>query len=161
MNVDDQSIWIFKEYVTDNGTAIVTKWYKKLKRSGQIDKAAESRLITALDTLSATTNALLWDVPYYKKMTDLEGIGEIRFKNKQGLQLRIFGTFAKDEKVFALLIGAIEDQAAYEPTDARSTAADRRKDVFEFGQKLTKFEYNSARLEDDKGNEDETGEEES
>ncbi len=156
----DKPAWTFKEYVTDNGTSVISKWRRKAKKKGLFDNAAESRLITAMDILGSLENTKLWDMPYYRKMVDMEGIGEIRTKNKQGVPIRLFGTFLDEEKTFVILIAATHDQDVYDPQDAKETAVDRQMDVLKFGQEIAKFKYNPDAPDDDDDDTDTDTEEE-
>lgn len=115
------------EYELSNGKGAITKWFRKCNK---IDGYAESEFETILGILLSLKKEL-WSLPEYRaKMVNMEGIGEIRFQNKQKKQLRIFGMFLEEEMQYVMLIGAVKEGTDdYEPNDAKITARNRQDDV--------------------------------
>ncbi len=127
------------EYTSFSGNGVITKWLKKLKN---FDTFAESEWLNRLDILPALSNDKLWSMPEYRRMTNLKDIGEIRFQSKNKVQFRVFGFFLKEKQQYVMLIGAIEDNKKYDPTNAFDTALTRREDVLNEDVIIIEYKYN-------------------
>lgn len=138
MNSENEPFWKLMQYTTSGGDGVITKW---LKKSKNYDDFAKEELETVLDILIVLKNEKLWSMPEYRRMTNLEDIGEIRFKSRNKVQLRIFGIFLKEKLQYAMLIGAIEDNKKYDPQNTLDTALVRRGDVLNDGVELIEFNY--------------------
>ncbi len=127
MNDENQPQWDFMEYKLFNGRGAVSKWLTKCKK---VDDSSFAQFTTIIETLAALKKEL-WDLPDYRaKMVNMEGIGEIRFENKQKKQLRVFGTFKEEDGQYIMLGGAVKDgKNNYDPSDIFNTVKDRRDEI--------------------------------
>lgn len=138
-NDENKPSWTFVEYASFSGEGVITKWLRKLK---QYDDHAKLDMITTLDILSAVESEKSWAYPEYRKMTNnWADIGEIRFSNRNKVQLRIFGVFDTEARKFVMLAGAIEDNKKLTPFETRTTAIDRNKEVKNGTAVLVEFKY--------------------
>ena len=128
MSGENEPYWKVKQYPLSNGKGAITRWLEKCK---QYDSFAELELETLLNTLPALKNEKLWSMPEYRWMTNMEDIGEWRFKSRNKVPLRIFGFFLPDKREHIMLLGAVEDNRKYDPKDALKTALSRRKEILE------------------------------
>lgn len=138
MNNENHPLWKIVEFRTANGEGVVSKWFRKCKK---IDPFAEQEFLTILDNLSVLKKEL-WSMPEYRDMVNMEGIGEIRFQNKQKLQLRVFGMFLEDEQKYVMLGGAVkEGDNHYDPDSIKNTVISRRDDILQGFVDTKDFNY--------------------
>jgi hypothetical protein len=147
MNDENKPLWKLMEYELLSGEGAITKWFRKCKK---IDGYAELEFETILGILLPLKREL-WDLPEYRaKMVNMEGIGEIRFENKQKKQLRIFGMFLEEEMQYVMLIGAVKEGANdYDPNEAKGTAINRQDDVLKGYNAIIEFKNEEDENEED------------
>lgn len=109
---ENEPFWKLMQYTSSGGNGVITRWLKKCRN---YDDYAKDELETILDILTALKNEKLWSMPEYRWMTNLEDIGEVRFKKKNKVPLRIFGIHLKEKAQYVMLIGAVEDNKKYDP----------------------------------------------
>lgn len=125
------------EYQLFSGEGAITKWLRKCKK---VDGYAELEFEDILGILLSLKKEL-WVLPEYRaKMVNMEGIGEIRFENKQKKQLRIFGFFYEEKMQYVMLAGAVkEGNNDYDPNEVKATAISRRDDVLKEYNKVIEY----------------------
>lgn len=149
MSGENQPYWTITQYPLFNGKGAISKWCGKCR---QYDDFAELEFETLVQALSSLKNERLWSMPEYRWMTNLEDIGEIRFRNKNKVPLRVFGFFLPDKQEYVMLLGAVEDNKTYDPKDAFKTAMARRKEVLDGIVEPIPFSF-----EDEEENDDNNG----
>jgi hypothetical protein len=110
------SNWTIKVYITASGVNYFQKWLDGLPKTAQADIDQRIRLLAATG---------FWQRPYAAKLKGYDEIWEIRILSGN-VQYRPLGVFALGEKVFSLLIGAIEKGGRFEPKNAPKMAEKRR-----------------------------------
>lgn len=114
--------WRFSTYVSATGRRDVQADIDRLDDYGTFDFRAKVRF------LAGTSSQLDWHEPRAKKLTNCNGLYEIRFKAHRA-QARAIGTFGPGSDEFTILILADHKQNVYRPTDALNTAQRRRKEL--------------------------------
>lgn len=110
------SNWTIKVYITASGINYFQKWLDGLPKTAQADIDQRMRFLAATG---------FWHRPYAAKLKGYDEIWEIRILSGN-VQYRPLGVFALGEKVFSLLIGAIEKGGRFEPKNAPKIAEKRR-----------------------------------
>ncbi|MFZ3136668.1 MAG: type II toxin-antitoxin system RelE/ParE family toxin [Thermodesulfovibrionales bacterium] len=110
------SNWTIKVYIAASGINYFQKWLDSLPKTAQVDIDERIRLLAATG---------FWHRPYAAKLKGYDEIWEIRILSGN-VQYRPLGVFDLGEKVFSLLIGAIEKGSRFEPKNAPKIAEKRR-----------------------------------
>jgi hypothetical protein len=146
MSSGNHPYWFFRQHPSGDG--VITRWRKKCPK---YDDYAEIEFETVINTLKAIKNNRLWfdDPKLFKRMTNWEGLAELRFKNKAGKPLRVFGFFREEKQEFIMLGGAVEDNQKYDPSDIRDICIKRQKDILQERAIPIDFTFDDEEQEDD------------
>jgi hypothetical protein len=134
------ALWTFMDFVASNGTNHVRKWYRKeltIQQESDLDE-----LIRILGKMEA------WSRDDFKWLSgNLQGLGEVRLKNKP--PIRLIGCKGRHDREIVFLIGCFHKDNRYEPPNALDTALSRKRD----------FEQNRGSLVDHDSDDNEAPEE--
>ena len=104
-------------YVSPAGRNKIADWYNGLTKQEQAD---------ADEFIKNARKLRSWELPLYRKLTNGEGLGELRWTSEKKRQ-RLIGFF-EDETWYAV-IGCIHKQDIYTPPDCLETAKTRKKQI--------------------------------
>lgn len=139
MSDRDIPYWNFRQHPGTKGTGAITKWREKFKK---YDEYAEIEFETVINNLSSIKNHQSWSDKDCRKMVGgWEDIYELRFSNKGGVPIRVFGFIRLEEREFVMLSGASHDQRKYDPSDIQKMTLTRRKEIVEGRELPIDFDF--------------------
>jgi hypothetical protein len=100
-------------------------------------KRVRARFHTILRYLSVTP---IWKEPYYKKLADGDGVGEV-LVTVNNFQHRVFGFQGPGKSQFTFLLACYHKDNVYSPSNAIDTAMQRKKDVNGNRVKIVAYEF--------------------
>jgi hypothetical protein len=117
------ALWTFKCFLSEQRRDLIDEWYQELP------PAAQAKFDTLLEHLRDTPHAQ-WNSDIVCRLTDSDGIYEIRFKIRNVLY-RPLGFFGPNRHEFTLLVPAREQGNRFVPRNAISLAEDRKRIVLQ------------------------------
>jgi hypothetical protein len=120
------ALWTFRDFTDESGDNVIAAWVGSI-RSGKKQAKVAARWDAMLEHLRNIENSD-WPTGWFTELTGYEGILEMKF-TVQNIQWRPLGYFGPRRHEFTFLIGAMEKNNRFVPTDAPSTAANRRQIV--------------------------------
>ena len=89
--------------------------------------ARDARVRARHDVVMRALEAGYWQMDYFRTLTDLDGLGEIRIT--KGVAHRLIGRLDRKSKMFTVEIACIHKGSQYYPRDSMNTAAVRIKEI--------------------------------
>jgi hypothetical protein len=123
------SNWKIKTFITARGTDVIQKWLDDLPIKAQVAIDERIRFLATLQH---------WERPFAAKLKGYDDIWEVIVQSER-VQYRPLGCFGPGEKVFSLLIGAVEKGNRFEPKDAPTTAEKRKNLVYQNERYLDEY----------------------
>lgn len=108
------------DYVSEAGTNQVKRWSKKT-----LTDQERSDMETLLSVLAKQKQ---WQMPDFKTLSNMQGLGEIRWRSPQRTPLRLIGMRGEGAQ-YILLIGCSHKGTVYTPADALETALKRKRSL--------------------------------
>ena len=109
--------WVFKDFVSDRGENEIRRWIDSLPKAVRFKLDGRIRYLQGVQQLK---------YPYVEKWVGEKDIYEVRVVFA-GAQYRLLGCYGVGQKVFTLLVGAVEKSGQLNPREAVSTAKARMK----------------------------------
>lgn len=127
--------WLFFDYIDERGTNSIEAW---LMDKRAVPVKARAKIQRILLQLSGTA---LWTRPLASNLDDYEGIVEIRIR-WMNTQYRLLGFRGPDERLFSLLVPAIEQGDEFVPRNAPGIARTRMTVVNADRSRISEHRFN-------------------